>query len=181
MKHKLYMLRHCKTTFNKENIMSGQSDCPLLEYIIDDSALKNQQFLEPYILICSPLNRCVCTGILLQQQLKVHFYTVIDHNLLERNMGIFEGNKRTDLVKTYPDYFLNGHYKELMTPPMGESFFSFKTRVNNFSFTLEKMMLKYNVIVCSHNQTLRMLTAILNGKNYTDIPNYLNGVVVKIF
>ena len=40
MRKKFYVLRHCKTSFNEKNIVSGQTDCPLIDYSIDYSILR---------------------------------------------------------------------------------------------------------------------------------------------
>lgn len=180
MKNNLYVLRHCKTIFNTKNIISGQTNCPLIDFFVNDSILKNESPLNSYILITSPLSRCVCTGKILQSQSGLLFSTFVDNRLIERNMGILEGKKRCDLIKEYPVYFCDGRFKDYMTPPRGESYSDFKSRVVSFASTMEKLLFKNNVIICSHNQTLRMLTAIINHKDYTDIPKYPNGVVMKI-
>ena len=67
-----------------------------------------------------------------------------------------------------------------MTPPMGESFDEFKFRITSFSHSIEKMLLKNNIIICSHNQALRMLTAIIKDKQFENIPKYPNGLVQKL-
>lgn len=181
MKKKLYVLRHCQTSFNKENIVSGQTDCPLIDDSIDYSILNKEDYLKSYILISSPLNRCVLTGKILQSQSKLQISAFIDPRIIERNMGILEGKKRCNLVKEYPDYFLNGHFRDYMTPPMGESYDDFKFRIISFVSYMKKLLSKHNIIICSHNQTLRMLTAIINGKSYENIPKYSNGIVKEIF
>lgn len=178
MGKKIYVLRHCKTLFNEKNIVSGQTDCPLVDYSVDYSILSNESHLKSYILISSPLNRCVLTGKILESKSKLQIYPFIDSRIIERNMGIFEGKKRHELFKEYPDYFINGHFKDYMTPPMGESYDDFRFRIASFS--MEKLLLENNIIVCSHNQTLRMLTAIFNGKQYKDIPKYPNGIVQEL-
>ena len=180
MKKKLYVLRHCKTLFNEKNIVSGQTDCPLLEYPVNYSILSKESQLESYILISSPLNRCVLTGKILQTQSGLQISSSTDSRIIERNMGILEGKKRCELFKEYPDYFFNGHFKEYMTPPMGESFDEFKFRITSFSHSIEKMLLKNNIIICSHNQALRMLTAIIKDKQFENIPKYPNGLVQKL-
>ena len=168
MKKKLYVLRHCKTLFNEKNIVSGQTDCPLLEYSVNYSILSKESQLESYILISSPLNRCVLTGKILQTQSGLQISSSTDSRIIERNMGILEGKKRCEL------------FKEYMTPPMGESFDEFKFRITSFSHSIEKMLLKNNIIICSHNQALRMLTAIIKDKQFEDIPKYPNGLVQKL-
>lgn len=42
------------------------------------------------------------------------------------------------------------------------------------------MLLKNNIIICSHNQALRMLTAIIKDKQFENIPKYPNGLVQKL-
>ncbi len=180
MRKKLFVLRHCKTLFNEENIVSGQTDCPLLEYSIDYSILRKENYLKSYILISSPLSRCVLTGKMLQSQSKFQISSSIDFRIIERNMGILEGKKRCELLKKYPDYFINGHFKEYMTPPMGESYDDFRFRITSFACSIEKMLLENNIIICSHNQALRMLTAVIKGKQYEEISKYPNGIVQEI-
>ena len=133
--------------------------------------------MKSYILISSPLNRCVLTGKILQSQSKLQISSFIDSRIIERNMGILEGKRRYELFKEYPDYFFNGHFKDYMTPPMGESYDDFRFRIASFSSSMEKLLTENNIIVCSHNQALRMLTAIINDKQYEDIPKYPNGIV----
>lgn len=180
MNNKLYVLRHCKTFFNERNIVSGQMDCPLTDSFIDYSILNNGNSCKPYILICSPLSRSILTGKMLQTQSKLQMSTFTDSRILERNMGIFEGKKRSQLVKEYPDYFINGHFIYYMTPPGGESYQKFKYRVLSFASFIEGMLLECNVVICSHNQTLRMLTAIMSRKKYEDIPKFPNGIMKEI-
>lgn len=180
MRKKVYVLRHCKTQFNKENIVSGQTDCPLLEATVDYSILCKESHSETYILISSPLSRCVLTGKILQSQTKLQISSYIDPRIIERNMGILEGKKRCELLKKYPDYFFDGHFKEYMTPPMGESYDDFKFRITDFCYSMERLLLENNVIICSHNQALRMLTSIINGKQFESIPKYPNGIVTEL-
>lgn len=177
MRKKIYVLRHCKTLFNDENIVSGQTDCSLIDYSVDYSILNKESYLNSYILISSPLKRCVLTGEILKAQSKLLISSFIDSRIIERNMGIMEGRKRNELIKEYPNYFFNGHFKSYMTPPMGESYDDFKFRITSFFPSVEKLLLENNVIICSHNQTLKMLTAIIRDKRYEDIRNYPNGIV----
>lgn len=180
MNRKIYALRHCKTLFNEKNIISGQTDCPLVDYSVDYSILSKTWAPDSFILISSPLSRCVLTSEIFQSQSGFQISSSIDSRIIERNMGILEGMRRDNLSKEHQDYFLNGHFKDFMTPPMGESYNDFKFRIMSFAFSLEKLFSEYNIIICSHNQTLRMLTAIMNNKDYEDIPKYPNGVLKEL-
>lgn len=164
----------------KKIFFSGQTDCPLSEYSVDYSVLSKEGHSETYMLISSPLSRCVLTGKILQLQSKLQISFSIDSRIIERNMGILEGKKRCELFKKYPNYFFDGHFKEYMTPPMGESYDDFKFRITAFSYTIEKLILKNNIIICSHNQALRMLTSVINGKQHESIPKYPNGIVKEL-
>lgn len=181
MQNQLYALRHCKTSFNAQNIISGQTDCPLIDYTVDDSILEKSSGPNSYILITSSLSRCVETGEILRKQSNFCFSTYIDNRLIERNMGVLEGLSRYEASRKYPSYFCNEKFNDYMTPPMGESYVDFKLRVNSLISLIEQLLQNYNVILCSHNQTLRMLTALINDKQYTEISKYPNGTIIKIF
>ena len=181
MAKELYILRHCKTLFNKKNIISGQMDCPLINYDIDYYVLSEKDPSSLYVLISSPLSRCLLTGKILQEQSQLQISYHIDSRIIERNMGMLEGKNRNDLIQKYPDYFNNGHFKSYITPPMGESYHAFQSRIASFVPDIENLLLEHNVIVCAHNQSLRMFTSIISGKSYTDIPQYPNGKVIRIF
>ena len=161
-------------------MISGEIDCPLIDYSVNNSILSKECNLKSYILISSPLNRCILTAKILQSQSKFQIPSFIDSRIIERNMGVLEGKKRCNLVKDYPNYFFNGHFKDLMIPPKGENYDDFRIRISSFSSFVEKLLLEHNIIVCSHNQVLRMLTAIVNGKQYEYVPKYPNGIVMEL-
>ena len=156
----IYFLRHQKTVNNKLGIISGQADSPILHektYIKNDCASRQIDYV-----YSSPSRRCLDT---LQDIPNISIVPIIDKRLLERKMGDFENFSREELYKKYPEYFENIdgsiRFRFELTPPNGESFFEFKERIS--SFCKEEILSKNsrNILICSHNQTMKMMYFIL--------------------
>ena len=65
-----------------------------------------------------------------------------------------------------PTFSMETDYQFFSTPPNGESFSAFYNRI----LEIKKICYKYeskNILVCSHNQTLKMLYFILTEKEIT--------------
>ena len=159
----LFVIRHCESVANSKDLISGQTDVPVGDCIINMQEYAKTQF-KNLLILSSPLSRCKETA----EKLKIYLPMlmkdiVIDNNLIERNMGIFEGEKREVLVQRYPDYFTKGRFIHHKTPPEGETFDSFYERIRSFSSTLYSILDKNDVIICSHNQTLKLLYAIMKN------------------
>lgn len=113
MKKKLYVLRHCKTLFNEKNIVSGQTDCPLLEYSVNYSILSKESQLESYILISSPLNRCVLTGKILQTQSGLQISSSTDSRIMKEIWGFWKVKNDANYLKNIQITFLMGILKNI--------------------------------------------------------------------
>lgn len=168
-------MRHLPTLNNEQDYITGQHDVD----IIRNGKEKAIQF--DGIVYTSPLKRCSNTiKIKLEtSQNVIHF----DDRLLERNMGEFEGKKRKAIIYQYPTYFISGKFNVFLQPPGGESFAKFYERVISF---YEDVVKKRNedMLICSHNQTLKLLKCILEKKelsiNYWCSCNFINGEIYEI-
>lgn len=177
----LFFLRHCQSLYNIQEKISGQADCPIVHKIIDYSILKEILSSENVIIISSPLTRCLDTATLLQYSVSVTWPIIVDKNIIERGMGTWEGKERNIIIKQFPEFFYNGKFIVKLTPTGGgEKYEDFQNRLFFFINTIKEIIREKHIIVCSHNQTLRMITALLTNKNYDAIPSYPNGVVTKI-
>ena len=163
----LFFLRHCQSLYNVQEKISGQADCPIVHKIIDCSILKEILSSENVIIISSPLTRCLDTVNLLQYSVSVTWPIIVDKTIIERGMGRWEGQKKKFIVKLTP---IGG----------GEKYVDFRNRLIFFIHTIKELLKEKHIIVCSHNQTLRMITALITNKNFDTIPSYPNGVVTKI-
>lgn len=157
MQH-LYFLRHCRTILNAQGRISGVQDSKLC----DEAAINNIELFEAksLIIISSDLGRCKKTVNLLVPLLETPPLIYYSELLHERNMGVFEGEKRSELIQKYPYYFEKMRFRFKMTPPDGESYQQFQKRIQCFikkEFTTISNKNKDNILICAHNQVLKQL------------------------
>lgn len=153
----IYFLRHQETLNNRLGVISGQKDSPIIVSNISIEMINRVD-----VIYSSPSKRCLDT---LQQVSGLEVSPVIDARLVERNMGIFENYSRKDLCEEYGDFFLEANgkirYRFELTPPKGESLSDFYNRL--YSFCNENLFnhKEQNILICSHNQSMKMLYLIL--------------------
>lgn len=155
--HHLYFLRHCRTVFNAEKIISGRTNselCPEAK-IEDVDLLKKTDRL---VILSSDLQRCQQTIELLVPLLNNEYEIRSTRLLQERDMGIFEGKSRLELTQKYPEYFEGERFLYFKTPPQGESFEELRKRMTEFiQHELSVSNAANDVLICAHNQVLKML------------------------
>lgn len=177
----IYFLRHAKTVNNQRGIISGRIDSPLLNYSVIKTSESDICFDVVYI---STAKRCLDT---LKLGLQYFCYSEITETdlLLERDVGIIEGMTRNKAKKLYPDYFIGNKLDVNANLLNGESITDVKDRL----IPLVEMLtpFKYSqkkCLVCSHNQTLKILYAILLDKlinnEFWKAHDFENGVIIKI-
>lgn len=176
----LYFLRHCKTKYNLEMKISG---CEDIEIIDDGIILNDVSLLNNYIILSSPLRRCLQTIQLLENKLGKSSDIIINDNLKERDMGIMSGKYRPDVIALYPDYFNeNGKFIVEKTPIGGEDFVTFFNRISPVSNFIKELLEEKSVVVCGHNQALKLLYITLKNNDiggWYDI-NLHNGELIKV-
>lgn len=156
----IYCLRHFQTKNNKKGLLNGENFSVPIEKgepIIFSSSID--------MVLCSPALRCYQTLHYLISSMPV-CKVVYTKQLLERNLGDLEGKSRVEMARQYPDIFNGNRLSIFSTPPNGESFSAFYNRI----LEIKKICYKYeskNILVCSHNQTLKMLYFILTEKEIT--------------
>ncbi len=154
---KIFFLRHFETEYNKMGVISGRSEANIVQ---ERSIGVSVKLFD--IIYCSPAKRCRETINALDDVESGRI--IITNCLLERNMGYFEGNKKSDLTKLYPDLFYNNAFNLFKTPPGGESYQDFYDRVNTFYKEYLVHSLEERILVCSHNQTLKLLRLLFLNK-----------------
>lgn len=181
-KNNLYFLRHCTTDSNNNDIISGTSDV----HICRNSLLDFSE-ISSFVNLCivsSPLLRCRETVKILFEYTKRDFPVFYSQYLIERSMGFFEGMKRKTASYTFSNYFKQEHFIYYLTPPEGESFTDLSKRVDLFinDFLMELLKEK-DVLICSHNQVMKMIYIKLNNieieQNWNTI-HFKNGKVYQI-
>lgn len=162
LQNNIFFLRHLKTYNNDLCIISGQSDSEIMDN--DCPPIDMSQFDKIY---CSPSLRCIKTIQLLGNQLTPVNNVVYDKRLLERNMGNLEGMIKEEGKKKYSELFKEKMFDFLKTPPQGESYECFKERVIDFYNEYLCVKENKNILICSHNQTLKMLRLLILEKDIT--------------
>lgn len=104
--------------------------------------------------------------------------------LKERNLGILEGMNRTEAVQQFPHLFENRKLKVSAKIPGGESIDDVKQRISVLTDNL-LMHKDKQIMVCSHNQTLKILLAEIKGISITDTywqsVNFNNGEIICVY
>lgn len=180
--NELYLLRHFSTQNNMDNIISGNRDIHTVDVI---SNTFNVSYPITKIL-CSPLSRCIVTMEHYIKDTGCKCEYIICNDLEERNMGDLSGIPKLQAAEEYPmlfkHYGKNVCFNIFETPPNGESFYEFKLRVENFLGKLDFSIEKY--MICSHNQTMKMIYHIINNINISldswKSLNFENGIVYSI-
>lgn len=176
IEHVLF-LRHFETLHNAEKRICGRSlEVPVLRKpdILCDIPVD--------FAICSPAVRCVETldAFLRHSQVSSVSY---DSALVERDMGRMEGQLRSEMAASYPELFSGNKFRLYQTPPDGETFEAFHNRVKIF---WEQVNMKYNgtLLVCSHNQFMKMLYLVVHGIPITETAwrnlSFQHGIVEQI-
>ena len=180
----LFVLRHCKTKNNVENRISGQMDSEIVDFSIDISNL-NQEIVYQLGLniITSPAPRCLQTVELIKKQIHGRVIIQTDNRLLERKMGDWEGKKKISIINNSCK-IINGYIDPNFTPPNGESFSSLSQRIDEFIADLQSQMFLSPVLICSHNQALKVLKSKLyRTQNFIDFwgnESFENGKIKRL-
>lgn len=162
-----FFLRHLKTSNNTRKLINGRS---LTQPIENERYISNPHNID--IIYCSDALRCRQT---IDCYLKTNQTVPIQYLklLYERDMGSWEGKLKSFIVNNSPELFINGKFRLFLTPPSGESYIVFKNRVSEFLKLLNNE--NGNILICSHNQFLKMLFLSLNNTIITqEIWNSIN-------
>lgn len=174
----IYVLRHLRTRYNQMGVISGRS---LNLPIVDVHKIQyNISFDGVY---CSPALRCIQTIDLLSPAINPTIVCCCDE-ILERDLGIFEGLSKKKAIEAYPQFFQNGRFDVFSTPPNGESYNNFCHRVHLVAHRLISSPYD-NILVCAHNQALKMLYFELRNISITsntwDELDFNPGIITKIY
>lgn len=185
--HGLFAMRHCKTEYNLLKKISGQANSQLVDHQIDPAALDECHIpLCDFIIISSPLERCIQTVEHLFAQYCCDTAPVIhiDPRIIERGMGEWEGRLKKAVLSEFSACNCNGKISPQYTPPNGEPFEDFTHRIEAFIHDIKACSPYGPILICAHNQSLKLLTYILNNTteflNFWSSCSFQNGKVVQL-
>lgn len=151
----------CNTDLKTNGLIESINNCTILA----SNLIRSKQTVE-YLCSTFPL---------------IEFDVIYSNLLIERGLGDFEGQSKS-VIKKNKEYFENDKFKVKLTPPNGESFESFKVRVENALKQIYQINTFSNVLVVSHLQVLRMIRCLVLGKfnyNFWYGINYNHGEIVQ--
>ena len=162
----IYLSRHGRTVWNSEGLMQGLRNSPLTSEGIEGAIALGRELggITPEIGYCvsSPMPRALHTAQLALSHCDYKIPLIIDPNLTEMDLGIFEGMSKTDASSLYPEA-----YDKFMNDPDnyvpvrgGETFRQVLIRAQKALDTVSKLS-KENadrpVLVISHNIIIQAL------------------------
>lgn len=155
----IYLIRHGKTSWNKENLIQGTKDIPLSpegrKEVTELAQKINLNKID--LILSSPQKRAKETAKIIANNKK----TILYNNLLkERNFGNYEGTKTSEeLINKLWDYNLN--YQD-------ENIESITVCLNRAANFLKEIKTKYpnkNILIISHGAFIKAIHYNINGYN----------------
>lgn len=121
--NRMYVMRHGQTEWNLGKKLQGRKDSPLtsLGKTTAQTIAQHLQTAGLDMIYCSPLPRCIHTAEIVGAICRTPFHVV--EEMVECNMGFFEGKTLAMLHGQYPDFFMQREQDKWNTPwPDGESY-----------------------------------------------------------
>ncbi len=184
--HGLFAIRHCKTEYNLLAKISGRANTQLVDNQIDSAVLDKYQIpLRDFIIISSPLDRCIQTvSHLLMQYRDAAPVVHIDSRIIERGMGEWEGRLKKVVLSEFPECNCNGNISPWYTPPSGETFEDFSHRIEDFIHDTKARSAEGPILICAHNQSLKLLAYMLGNTtellSFWSTCSFPNGKIVQL-
>lgn len=176
----IYFLRHIKTDNNLNKIITGRAEANVLP--CQKIEFPNNSIIYFDSILCSESRRCRETIKLIPEitSSNIEYYD----ELLERDVGILEGIRRDDAILRYPKLFKDKKLCVKADIPNGESIDDVIARLERFIPFLKENQCEKNILICSHNQTLKIFFKMLKNAPITDeywqTYNFENGKIICI-
>lgn len=161
----LYITRHGETVWNTQKRMQGWSDSDLTENGISNAVSLGDRMKEIKldVIYTSPSKRTITTANLIKGEREIPI--ILDENLREINMGIWEGQTLSDIEQKYPiEYDAFWNTPHLYKPLNGESFAMLHKRVLNAINSIQDKHSAGNILIVTHSVVIKTLLAFF--KNY---------------
>lgn len=136
-------------------MISGKEDSE----IMSGQSVKLCSSIKFDTVLCSPLKRCRTTVSLIPDDyiLSIRYIDVLS----ERNMGVLEGLNRAEAQAHYPFFFCGNKIDVSAVIPDGESIYEVQRRLIPIAEYIKANQGK-NILICLHNQTMKILFFTLN-------------------
>lgn len=170
MEKEIYLVRHGKIEWQNEKAYIGQTELPLSEEGIRQSAKLKDYFAEIplYKAYTSPLSRCVDTLDIILDGREIPIIRV--DAFKEINMGDWEGRTFSEIKGIYPDaYEKRGLEIDQFAPPKGESFIELQQRVMPAFKKIIRDETSDPILILGHSGVNRVILSAILGFDLKDI------------
>ena len=155
-----YLVRHGNTVYNRDKIVTGQSDSSLTVEGLKNGhqiaeRLKDIHFSAIYT---SDLSRALLTAKIIADVLKVKAI-ITARELREIDYGIYTNQSKAEIKELCPQYKNDASY----VFPGGESFYQVETRVGKFIEHLEEEHHGQTVLLVAHSGVIRSVLCHFHG------------------
>jgi probable phosphomutase (TIGR03848 family) len=162
----IYLVRHGRTTANKDGILAGRTkgihlDNEGLKQVVKTSfALSDIKFKKAF---SSPMERCVSTAEIILKNNEFKTKLQIANDLNECDYGKWQNRKLKDLRKEKLWKFVQNTPSKV-TFPDGESFTNILNRFKKFIFKeASKLKKDDNLLIVSHGDPIRLFVSFCLG------------------
>lgn len=170
---KIYLFRHGKPVLPEQKIFLGRTEVPLSAEGKRQMEQQGRRLAGENIstIYHSPLERCVVSAQLLAAQLPTAPPLIVDHDLQEIYLGLWENQPMEMIRQQYPEaYRQRGENLATFRPPQGESFEDCQRRViAAWQRMIHAMTEKDSIAIVAHAGVNRCLLAWLRGIALQDI------------
>lgn len=176
------LVRHAQTLSNVSNTYMGGTDSPATpEGLEAAKSLRNVLDL-PSFAACfsSPLSRAHDTLKAIGPRTDI----LLDDRLSERNLGAWEGMRKSDVRRKFPNAFSpSGVFDPTFVPPQGETLEAFSERIAGFLNDIRERT-NGTVLIVTHNGWIRTMRYLLGEIAREDIfsedEHHLTPIVMPI-
>jgi phosphoserine phosphatase len=157
----LWLIRHAQTAFNENGSFMGGTDVNCSEEGLRAARALRRRMVDllPARIYSSPLSRATASAkALFGESTQV----IVDSRLTERQLGVWEGRRKDDVRRSFPEAFKNGTLDPMFTPPGGERLDHFVARISSFLNNLSTAPDK--TILVTHNGVIRVIRCLLEGE-----------------
>lgn len=161
---KLYVARHGETDFNREGRYLGRMDVPLNSAGRRQAQqlAKKMEKVNIGVIYCSPLKRTLETAEFIKKDHGGEI--IIDHNFIERSVGVYEGMTITEIKDKYYEL-----YKKDITrifdkaPPKGETINGVEERVFSSLNKIKDQDDTSSIMIVTHSFVAKVINKYFNS------------------
>ena len=165
----LFIVRHCESEANVQEILASQMDYPLSDKGRSDAESIAREFKQTQsldLIIASPLIRAQQTAQAFARLFSIEILT--DHRLLEQHLGNYSG-MTYEQVEHEPGYEHNKLKRWDWIPVGGgESYARITHRIRDFFTNRSELYRDKRILIVTHAVTMRLIRMVLDDTE----PNY---------